>query len=317
MDTRQAEAHLVKGFILTRLFQAVLTLVLLSVLIFVLSRVVGNPADILIPIDSPPEARERFTRSLGLDRPLHEQYITYVSKLMQGDLGVSVRSREPVVDLIAARLPASLALAAVAMLLAIAMALPLGIVAALNRGKVLDTLASGLALFGQSVPAFWVGILLIQLFAVNLRWLPPSGAATPLHYVMPAFTMSLFVLAGMTRLLRTAMLEVLGSEYVRFARSKGVDERRVVWKHALRNALIPVVSFGGVYFSIMITMAIVTEVVFAWPGIGRLAYNAVVLRDFPLMQAVVLATGVIVIVVNLAIDMTYAFIDPRIRYSKA
>ena len=134
---------------------------------------------------------------------------------------------------------------------------------------------------------------------------------------MPAFTMSLFVLAGMTRLLRTAMLEVLGSEYVRFARSKGVDERRVVWKHALRNALIPVVSFGGVYFSIMITMAIVTEVVFAWPGIGRLAYNAVVLRDFPLMQAVVLATGVIVIVVNLAIDMTYAFIDPRIRYSKA
>ena len=306
-----------KGFILTRLFQAVLTLVLLSVLIFVLSRVVGNPADILIPIDSPPEARERFTRSLGLDRPLHEQYITYVSKLMQGDLGVSVRSREPVVDLVAARLPASLALAAVAMLLAIAMALPLGIVAALNRGKVLDTLASGLALFGQSVPAFWVGILLIQLFAVNLRWLPPSGAATPLHYVMPAFTMSLFVLAGMTRLLRTAMLEVLGSEYVRFARSKGVDERRVVWKHALRNALIPVVSFGGVYFSIMITMAIVTEVVFAWPGIGRLAYNAVVLRDFPLMQAVVLATGVIVIVVNLAIDMTYAFIDPRIRYSKA
>ena len=306
-----------RGFILTRLFQAALTLVLLSVLIFVLSRVVGNPADMLIPIDSPPEARERFTRSLGLDRPLPEQYITYVSRLVQGDLGVSVRSREPVADLIAARLPASLALAAVAMLFAIAMALPLGIVAALNRGKALDRLASGLALFGQSVPAFWVGILLIQLFAVNLRWLPPSGAATPLHYVMPAFTMSLFVLAGMTRLLRTAMLEVLGSEYVRFARSKGVDERSVIWKHALRNALIPVVSFGGVYFSIMITMAIVTEVVFAWPGIGRLAYNAVVLRDFPLMQAVVLATGVIVITVNLIIDMTYAIVDPRIRYSKA
>lgn len=306
-----------RGFILTRLFQAALTLVLLSVLIFVLSRVVGNPADMLIPIDSPPEARERFTRSLGLDRPLPEQYITYVSRLVQGDLGVSVRSREPVADLIAARLPASLALAAVAMLFAIAMALPLGIVAALNRGKALDRLASGLALFGQSVPAFWVGILLIQLFAVNLRWLPPSGAATPLHYVMPAFTMSLFVLAGMTRLLRTAMLEVLGSEYVRFARSKGVNERSVIWKHALRNALIPVVSFGGVYFSIMITMAIVTEVVFAWPGIGRLAYNAVVLRDFPLMQAVVLATGVIVITVNLCIDMTYAMIDPRIRYSKA
>lgn len=304
------------GFVLTRLLQALLTLVLLSMLIFVLSRVVGNPADILIPIDSPPEARERFTRSLGLDRPLPEQYATYVGRLLQGDLGVSVRSREPVMDLITARLPASLALAGLAMLLAVAMAFPLGIVAALNRGKALDTLASGLAIFGQSVPAFWVGILLIQLFAVNLRWLPPSGAGTPLHYVMPALTMSLFVLAGMTRLLRTAMLEVLGSEYVRFARSKGVDERGVIWRHALRNALIPVVGFGGVYFSIMITMAIVTEVVFAWPGIGRLAYNAVVLRDFPLMQAVVLTTGVIVITVNFAVDMTYAIVDPRIRYSR-
>lgn len=305
-----------KGFVLTRLLQALLTLVLLSMLIFVLSRVVGNPADILIPIDSPPEARERFTRSLGLDRPLPEQYINYVGRLLQGDLGVSVRSREPVLGLITARLPASLALAGLAMLLAVAMAVPLGIVAALNRGKALDTLASGLAIFGQSVPAFWVGILLIQLFAVNLRWLPPSGAGTPLHYVMPAVTMSLFVLAGMTRLLRTAMLEVLGSEYVRFARSKGVDERGVIWRHALRNALIPVVGFGGVYFSIMITMAIVTEVVFAWPGIGRLAYNAVVLRDFPLMQAVVLTTGVIVIAVNFAVDMTYAIVDPRIRYSR-
>jgi peptide/nickel transport system permease protein len=306
----------VKQLLLARLLQSFVTLILLSVLIFVLSRVIGNPADTLIPLDAPPEARERLTRSLGLDRPLVEQYVTYVSGLVRGDLGVSVRSREPVADLIAARLPASLALAAVAMLFAIALALPLGIVAALNRGKPLDTLAAGLALFGQSVPAFWVGILLIQLFAVNLRWLPPSGAATPLHYVMPAFTMSLFVLAGMTRLLRTAMLGVLDSEYVRFARSKGVGEREVIWQHALRNALIPVVSFGGVYFSILITMAIVTEVVFAWPGIGRLAYNAVILRDFPLMQAVVLATGVIVILVSFAVDVIYALVDPRIRYSQ-
>jgi peptide/nickel transport system permease protein len=302
-------------YLLSRIFQATFTLLLLSVLIFVLSRVVGNPVDILLPVDAPPEARERLIQSLGLDRPLAEQYVTFVARFLQGDLGQSVRSGESVADLILGRLPASLSLAAVAMLMALATALPLGIIAAVNRGRWADTAAKALALLGQSVPAFWVGIVLVQLLAVNLRILPPGGTGSPAHYILPAFTMSLFVLAGMARLLRTGMLEVLDSDYVRFARSKGVRNGTVIWRHALRNAMLPLLSFGGIYFSILITTAIVIEVVFAWPGLGRLAYNAIVLRDFPLMQGVILTTGVIVITVNLIVDLLYAVADPRIRYS--
>lgn len=307
---------MMQRFLLVRLVQGVVTLLLLSLAIFLLSRVVGNPVETLLPLDAPQEARERLTRSLGLDRPLYEQYLIFLGRAATGDLGNSVVTREPVVGLIATRLPASLTLAGVGMLLAIAMALPLGVIAALNRGKALDTIAKGLALFGQSVPSFWVGILLIQLLAVNLRWLPPSGSTTPLHYVMPAFTMSLFVLAGMARLLRSSMLEAMEGEYVKFARSKGVPERRVIWRHALRNALVPVIGFGGVYFSILITVAIVTEVVFAWPGLGRLALNAIVFRDFPVMQGVVITIGLVVIVVNFAVDLLYALVDPRIRYAR-
>jgi peptide/nickel transport system permease protein len=306
-----------RRFLLTRLTQAVVTLFILSLVIFLLSRIVGNPADILLPVDAPPEARARLIRDLGLDLPIHEQYAVYLWDLIRGDFGVSVRSRESVSELIAARLPSSMILASAAMIFATAAAVPLGMVSALNRGRPLDSFAKGLALLGQSVPAFWLGILLIQLFAVNLRWLPPSGTGTALHYVMPGFTMSLFVLAGMTRLLRTSMLEVLDSEFVRFARSKGLPERTVLFRHALRNALVPLVSFGGIYFAILVTTAIVTEVVFAWPGIGRLAYNAIVLRDFPLMQGVVLTIGVVVISVSLIIDLLYAVLDPRIRYGRS
>ena len=307
---------MMQRFLLVRLVQGVVTLLLLSFVIFLLSRVVGNPVQTLLPLDAPQEARERLTRSLGLDRPLYEQYLIFLGRAATGDLGNSVVTREPVVGLIATRLPSSLTLAGVGMVLATAMAVPLGVIAALNRGKPIDTLAKGLAIFGQSVPSFWVGILLIQLFAVNLRWLPPSGSATPLHYVLPAFTMSLFVLAGMTRLLRSSMLEAMDGEFVKFARSKGVPERRVIWHHALRNALVPVIGFGGVYFSILITVAIVTEVVFAWPGVGRLALNAIVFRDFPVMQGVVITIGLVVIVVNFAVDLLYALVDPRIRYAR-
>jgi peptide/nickel transport system permease protein len=189
--------------------------------------------------------------------------------------------------------------------------------AAVKRGTPLETIAKILALSGQSLPAFWVGILLIHLFSLKLDWLPPSGSGGPTHYIMPAFTMSLFVVAGVSRLLRTGLLEVLDSEFVRFARSKGVSERSIFWKHALRNSLVPVLGFAGVYLSIFVTMAVVVEVVFAWPGVGRLAFNAIFLRDYPLIQGVVLLTGVIVIAVNFVVDLLYAVVDPRIRYGGA
>lgn len=304
-------------FLIIRLVQAVMALVLLSMLVFVLSRIIGNPLDIMLPPDAPPEVKARLTESMGLNKPLYIQYLTYMKQLMRGDLGKSVRSRETVTESLRARLPASLSLAAVAMVFTVVMAFPLGMLAAVKRGTPLETIAKILALSGQSLPAFWVGILLIHLFSVNLDWLPPSGSGGPTHYIMPAFTMSLFVVAGVSRLLRTGLLEVLDSEFVRFARSKGVSERSIFWKHALRNSLVPVLGFAGVYLSIFVTMAVVVEVVFAWPGVGRLAFNAIFLRDYPLIQGVVLLTGVIVIAVNFVVDLLYAVVDPRIRYGGA
>ena len=304
-------------FIIIRLVQAVMALVLLSMLVFVLSRILGNPLDIMLPPDSPPEVKARLTESMGLNKPLYIQYLTYMKQLMRGDLGKSVRSRETVTESLRARLPASLSLAAVAMVFTVVMAFPLGMLAAVKRGTPLETIAKILALSGQSLPAFWVGILLIHLFSVKLDWLPPSGIGGPTHYIMPAFTMSLFVVAGVSRLLRTGLLEVLDGEFVRFARSKGVSERSIFWKHALRNSLVPVLGFAGVYLSIFVTMAVVVEVVFAWPGVGRLAFNAIFLRDYPLIQGVVLLTGVIVIAVNFVVDLLYAVVDPRIRYGGA
>lgn len=304
-------------FLIIRLVQAVMALVLLSMLVFVLSRIIGNPLDIMLPPDSPPEVKARLTESMGLNKPLYIQYLTYMKQLMRGDLGKSVRSRETVAESLRARLPASLSLAAVAMVFTVVMAFPLGMLAAVKRGTPLETIAKILALSGQSLPAFWVGILLIHLFSLKLDWLPPSGSGGPTHYIMPAFTMSLFVVAGVSRLLRTGLLEVLDSEFVRFARSKGVSERSIFWKHALRNSLVPVLGFAGVYLSIFVTMAVVVEVVFAWPGVGRLAFNAIFLRDYPLIQGVVLLTGVIVIAVNFVVDLLYAVVDPRIRYGGA
>ena len=304
-------------FLIIRLVQAVMALVLLSMLVFVLSRIIGNPLDIMLPPDSPPEVKARLTESMGLNKPLYIQYLTYMKQLMRGDLGKSVRSRETVAESLRARLPASLSLAAVAMVFTVVMAFPLGMLAAVKRGTPLETIAKILALSGQSLPAFWVGILLIHLFSLKLDWLPPSGSGGPTHYIMPAFTMSLFVVAGVSRLLRTGLLEVLDSEFVRFARSKGVSERSIFWKHALRNSLVPVLGFAGVYLSIFVTMGVVVEVVFAWPGVGRLAFNAIFLRDYPLIQGVVLLTGVIVIAVNFVVDLLYAVVDPRIRYGGA
>lgn len=304
-------------FLIIRLVQAVMALVLLSMLVFVLSRIIGNPLDIMLPPDSPPEVKARLTESMGLNKPLYIQYLTYMKQLMRGDLGKSVRSRETVTESLRARLPASLSLAAVAMVFTVVMAFPLGMLAAVKRGTPLETIAKILALSGQSLPAFWVGILLIHLFSLKLDWLPPSGSGGPTHYIMPAFTMSLFVVAGVSRLLRTGLLEVLDSEFVRFARSKGVSERSIFWKHALRNSLVPVLGFAGVYLSIFVTMGVVVEVVFAWPGVGRLAFNAIFLRDYPLIQGVVLLTGVIVIAVNFVVDLLYAVVDPRIRYGGA
>ena len=298
--------------LLARLSQSAVTLLLFSVVVFGLARATGDPLTLVLPMVATEEDFANARRYLGLDRPLYAQYVTFVGRAATGDFGTSIRSRRPVVELLRERLPNSLALAAFSMAVSLLVAFPLGVLAAVRRGTALDSGAKVLATLGQSLPTFWVGIVLIEVVAGRLQWLPAGGSGSLAHYVLPGFTLGWFVVAGLMRLLRSAMLEVLDAEYVTTARAKGAPEVSVVWRHALRNALIPVVTFAGVYFAILVTSAIVVETVFAWPGMGRLAYEAITGRDFPVIQAVVLVTAAIVVTVNFAVDLLYAVIDPRI-----
>jgi len=303
-------------FILTRLLQSLVTLAILSVVIFALARATGDPLTLILPMVATEEDYANARRHLGLDQPLYLQYVKFVGNAVTGDFGISLRARRPVIDLIRERLPISLKLAAFSMGVSVLLAFPLGIMAAVKKGTGVDRAAQVIAVLGQSLPTFWVGIVLIEVVAGRLQWLPAGGTGSLAHYILPGFTLGWFVVAGMMRLLRSGMLDVLDSEYVKMARVKGVAECRVIWKHALKNALIPVVTFAGIYFAILVTTAIVVETVFAWPGLGRLAYEAISSRDFPVIQAVVLLTAVIVATVNLLVDCLYAFIDPRIHYAR-
>jgi len=300
-------------FILARVTQSLLTLVLLSLVIFVLARATGDPLTLVLPMVASEEDFANARRYLGLDQPLHVQYLMFLGKAATGDFGTSIRARRPVNELLRQRLPSSLALGAFSMAVSLAFAFPLGVLAAVWKGRAIDTAAKAVAALGQALPTFWVGIVLIEVVAGRLQWLPAGGNEGLLNYVLPGFTLGWFVIAGLMRLLRSSMLEVLDSDFVRTARAKGAGEAAVIWRHALRNALIPVVTFTGVYLGILVTTAIVVETVFAWPGMGRLAYEAISGRDFPVIQAVVLVTALIVVVVNLVVDLLYAVIDPRIR----
>jgi len=300
-------------FVLARLLQSLVALAILSVVVFILARATGDPLHLILPMSASEEDYANARRYLGLDRPYLEQYVSFVGRAVTGDFGMSLRARRPVSELIRERLPNSLRLAAFAMSISLAIAFPLGVMAAVKKGTGLDRTAQVIAVLGQSLPTFWVAIVLVEFVAGRLQWLPAGGIDGFASYVLPGFTLGWFVVAGLMRLLRSGMLEVLDSEYVKLARVKGVAERRVVWLHALRNALIPVVTFAGIYFAVLVTTAIVVETVFAWPGLGRLAYEGISSRDFPVIQAVVLTTAAIVAAVNLGVDCLYAAIDPRIR----
>jgi peptide/nickel transport system permease protein len=303
-------------FVLVRVVQSLVALAILSVVIFVLARTTGDPLHMILPMSATQEDYANARAYLGLDRPYVAQYLSFVGRAVTGDFGTSIRARKPVRELIQERLPNSLKLAGFAMAASLAMAFPLGVMAAVKKGSKIDRLAQIVAILGQSLPTFWVAIVLVEVVAGRLQWLPAGGISGFSSYILPGFTLGWFVVAGLMRLLRSGMLEVLDSEYVKLARVKGVVEHRVVWLHALKNALIPVVTFAGIYFAILVTTAIVVETVFAWPGLGRLAYEGITSRDFPVIQAVVLTTAAIVAAVNLCVDCLYAVIDPRIRYSR-
>jgi ABC-type dipeptide/oligopeptide/nickel transport system permease component len=301
-------------FIVQRLLQGVVLLVIVASIVFFVGRLTGNPVDLMLPIEASEDERQAMIKTLGLDAPWHVQYARFALDAVQGDLGTSIRYRDDALDVFMSRLPATLALIPPAMILAIAMAIPLGIFSALRRGRLVDRISGTIAVLGIATPNFWLGILLIYLFSVQLRWLPSSRMGSWDHYVLPTITLGTFLVAGFMRLIRSSMLEVLDSEFVKLARIKGLSETRVIWKHCLRNALIPVLTLWGVFMAALVTGAIVTETVFAWPGIGRLTYEAVLYRDFPLLQAVIIMDAVLILVINLAVDILYAYVDPRIRF---
>jgi len=304
-------------YLLGRLIQGVIVLIGASVLVFVLVRLSGNPVNLLLPMEASQEDIARVTRDLGLDKPIHEQYAIYASSMVRGDFGTSIRYKRPVAELLGYRFWNSVQLGGLSLVLSVLIALPLGVVAAVRRGGVIDIVARGLAVFGQSVPAFWLGLVLIVVFAEWLKVLPAGRMAGPASYVLPVITLTLtgFLLSGMVRFLRSGMLEVLGSEYIKLARAKGQPERSVIWKHAFKNAVIPMVTFLGFYVTMLIGGAsLVVEIVFAWPGVGTLLYDAIMSRDFPVVQAVTLIIVAAFTVINIVIDVLYAYLDPRIRY---
>jgi peptide/nickel transport system permease protein len=305
-----------KRYIARRLGYSLMSLFLLSLTIFLFVRVTGDPATLLVEPGASAADLAAIRERFGLDRPLWVQYGSFIASLATGDLGQSFYYRIPVTELYLSRLPNSLVLALVAMAFSLVIGIPSGILAAVRVGRFWDSAGKLFALLGLSLPSFWVGLVLILFFSVYLGWLPSSGSGSALHLIMPAFALGWYFAAAHMRLTRSAMLEVLGSEYIKLARLKGLPESLVIAKHAFKNALIPVVTLAGINLVIMINVAVVVETVFAWPGIGRLLYEGIAFRDFPVVQGVVLIGGGMIVVVNLLVDTVYAVIDPRIRLER-
>jgi len=306
----------VQRYIIVRLFHAFLALFAMSIIVFSLARISGNPMDVLLPEDATVQDFEIMTERWGLDKPLHMQYLVYVGNVLRGDFGTSIKwPGRSTRDLILARLPATLELSFLALIVAALLALPLGVMVAVKKDTGIDYAGKVVALLGQAAPSFWVGIVLIWIFAVTLEWLPASGRDGLTSLILPAFALGWFQVAAVMRLTRSSMLEVLDSEYVKLARIKGIPNWKVIWKHCLRNAAIAPLTYFGFILGGFLTGSVVIETVFAWPGVGLLAIDALRARDFQVVQSVVLFFGVVYIASNLLVDILYAYLDPRIRYT--
>lgn len=302
------------SFLARRILQSFTVLLGATLVAFFITRATGDPVNLLLPETATEEQRQALRVRLSLDQPIFTQYTRYISDIIHGDFGNSIRHEVPVADLIWERMPATLELALAGMGLTIIFSFPLGIFIALNRNTIWDLFGTAFSLLGQAMPTFWTGLMLILIFAVSLGWLPVSGRETWANIILPATVLGIYSTGRITRLVRSGMLEVLGKEYIRTARAKGLLENVVVWVHALRNASIPVVTMLGLEFASMLSGALIIEMVFAWPGLGRLVVTSVFSRDFPVVQGVVLTYAVIFVVSNLVVDMVYSVLDPRISY---
>ena len=302
-------------FIAVRVLQSLVAIFVMSLIVFSLARISGNPIDVMLPIEATEEDHERLTQYWGLDKPLHEQYVVFVTKAIQGDFGQSLKYQgQSAMGLVMERLPATFELAGFALLISVLIAVPIGVLAAVAKDTGWDAAAKVVALLGQSLPVFWLGIVLMWIFAVWLGWFPSSGRGGLQHLILPAITLGWFQVAAIMRLVRSSMLEVLDSEFVKLARIKGIPEWKVVWKHCLRNAGIAPLTFFAIIAGVLLTGTVVTETVFTWPGLGLLVVDAVRSRDFQVVQAVVIIFAFIFILCNLLVDVLYAYLDPRIRY---
>ena len=301
-------------FFINRAGQALLSLFFVTLLVFGMVRLSGDPLQILVPDEAPPEVYEEFRVLLHLDEPIPFQYVRWMGGILTGDFGMSTSKRVPVRQLIGERLPATLQLAGTGFAFMLVIGLSVGVYAAAFRGSAFDALARSFAVLGQAVPSFWLGLILILIFAIWWDVFPAGGKAGWSSVILPAFALGWYPAAGVMRLTRSSMLEVLDSEYVKLARIKGVNERKVLWVHAFKNAALPVLTFAATFLVLMLRGAIIIEMVFSWPGIGRLVLEAVFNRDFPIVQAVVLMFSSWFILGNLLVDIGYAYLNPRIRY---
>src|SRR5262252_1886698 len=305
------------AYLIGRVLQTLLSMLVVISIVFVLTRLSGNPVHLLLDVNATQHDFDLLTHHLGLDKPLPVQYGIYVKNIVQGDFGKSVLSRRPVTEHIWERLPATVELGVVAMLLSVLIGVPIGVYSAVRRGGVLDSAARVFAVLGQSLPPFWLGLMLILVFGVILGVLPAGGRGGLQHLLLPAFTLGYFTSAAIMRLTRSSMLEVLGADYIKFARLKGLHEQIVLWKHGLKNALLPVITFAVLLFVQFLGGAVVTETVFAWPGLGRLILESITTRDYPIVQAGVLVLSALYLTGNLVVDLLYGYLNPRIRHRPA
>jgi peptide/nickel transport system permease protein/oligopeptide transport system permease protein len=303
------------NYVIKRLFSTVPVLIGISLLLFFMLRMLpGDPAQVLAGQMATPEEIETIRKQLGLDRPVYIQYASFLSRLARFDLGRSARTQNPVTEEIWARLPNTMLLAVVAITLACLFGIPAGIISAVRPYTWMDYLVTSSALFGISMPVFWLGLMLVIVFSIMLKWLPAGGTGSWQHVVLPSVTLAAFVVAFIARMTRSTMMEVLSQDYTTTARSKGLKEQVIVIKHAFRNALIPIITVVGLQFGLLLGGAVLTETVFAWPGLGRLIVDSILARDYPVIQGAILIFGLLYILVNLVVDVIYAYVDPRIRY---
>ena len=300
-------------YLLRRLAQSVLVLLGVSFVVFFILYLTGDPALVLLPPDVTAEDIRKFREEMGFNDPFIVQYGRFLGGALRGDFGQSVRHGEPAFPLVLERLPATFQLSGAALLVALVLAIPAGVLSAVRRNTLTDYVATVFALLGQSMPTFWLGIMLILVFSVQFNLLPSSGRGGLEHLVLPAVTLGLFTTARITRLTRSGMLEVLNQDYIRTARAKGVSGRPVVWKHAFKNAAIPIVTIVGIELGTLLGGSVITETIFAWPGVGRLSVQAIYNRDYPVVQAAVFLLASTFVLVNLVVDLLYTYLDPRIR----